>query len=78
MKAWETSKEESHPNPHGNGKMTTDFFKKDFGLTARESAALLLGAHSFGSFNFEVSQFKYDWTKHQTAFLNNALFRSKE
>ena len=35
--------------------MTTDFFKKDFGLTARESAALLIGAHSFGTFNYEVS-----------------------
>ena len=53
--AWETARGESHPNPHGNGKMTTDFFKKDFGLTARESAALLIGAHSFGTFNYEVS-----------------------
>merc|ERR1711923_28725 len=76
LKPYETTVEESHPNPQGNGQMTADFFKKDFGLTARESAALLLGAHSFGSFDFEVSQFKYDWTKHQTAFLNNALFRS--
>ena len=75
MKAWETSKEESHPNPHGNGKMTADFFKTDFGLTARESAALLIGSHSIGEFNYEISQFKYDWTKMQTQLLNNQLFR---
>ena len=70
--------------------MTTDFFKKDFGLTARESAALLIGAHSFGTFNYEVSQHdddddndfkyevsqhKYDWTKNQASMLNNQLFR---
>merc|ERR1711971_234588 len=73
--AWETERSESHPNPHGNGKMTADFFKNDFGLTARESAALLLGAHSFGTFNQQISQFKYDWTKNQASMLNNQLFR---
>ena len=67
--------EESHPNPQGNGQMTADFFKKDFDLTARESAALLIGGHSIGKFNFEISQFKYDWTKNQKSFLNNQLFR---
>ena len=55
--------------------MTADFFKNDFGLTARESAALLLGAHSFGTFNQQISQFKYDWTKNQASMLNNQLFR---
>ena len=75
MQAWETERTESHPNPHGNGKMTADFFKNDFGLTARESAALLLGAHSFGTFNQQISQFKYDWTKNQASMLNNQLFR---
>ena len=75
IQAWETERSESHPNPHGNGKMTADFFKNDFGLTARESAALLLGAHSFGTFNQQISQFKYDWTKNQASMLNNQLFR---
>merc|ERR1719232_460522 len=76
LKSWETTVEESHPNPQGNGQMTADFFKKDFDLTARESAALLIGGHSIGKFNFEISQFKYDWTKNQKSFLNNQLFRN--
>jgi len=63
-------------NPVGTGQDTVDFFKKDFGLTARESAALLLGAHSIGEFNFEVSQFRYDWTKHQKKLMNNQLFKN--
>ena len=75
LRAYETTREESHPNPVGTGQDTVDFFKKDFGLTARESAALLLGAHSIGEFNFEVSQFRYDWTKHQKKLMNNQLFK---
>ena len=55
--------------------MTAEYFKTDFDLTARESAALLLGAHSFGTFNQQISQFKYDWTKNQASMLNNQLFR---
>ena len=77
QKGWETTnaKEEHHPNPHGNGVMTSDFFKNDFGLTGRESAALLIGAHSFGTFNGDISQFRYDWTRKQASMLNNQLFR---
>ena len=55
--------------------MTADFFKQDFGLTGREGAALLLGAHSFGTFNYGVSQFKYDWARRQSAMLNNQVIR---
>lgn len=76
FKGYETTREESHPNPVGTGQMTADFFKKDFGLTARQSAALLLGAHSIGSFNFEISQFRYDWTKNNKKLMNNQLFRN--
>jgi len=76
FKGYETTREESHPNPVGTGQMTVDFFKKDFGLTARQSAALLLGAHSIGSFNFQISQFRYDWTKNQAKLMNNQLFRN--
>ena len=75
LKSWETAKEEHHPNPHGNGVQTADFFKDDFGLTGRESAALLIGSHSFGTFNYPISQFKYDWTRKQGSMLNNQLFR---
>ena len=77
LKGWETTKQEHHPNPQGNGHSTVDFFKADFGLTGRESAALLIGAHSFGTFNAEISQFRYDWTRTQAALLNNQLFRSE-
>ena len=55
--------------------MTADYFKNDFGLTGREGAALLIGAHSFGSFNDKISQFRYDWTRKQGSMLNNQLFR---
>ena len=75
LKGWETTKEEHHPHPQGNGEMTADFFKQDFGLTAREGAALLVGSHSFGTFNNEISQYKYDWTRKQSSLLNNQLFR---
>ena len=56
--------------------MTADFFRSDFGLTGREGAALLLGAHSFGTFNAVISQFRYDWTGQQGQLLNNQVFRS--
>ena len=62
-------------NLQGNGVMTADFFKTDFGLTGKESAALLVGAHSFGTFNADISQFRYDWTRTQAPLLNNQLFR---
>ena len=55
--------------------MTADFFKTDFGLTGREGAALLIGSHSFGTFNVEISQYRYDWTRTQASLLNNQLFR---
>ena len=55
--------------------MTADFFRTDFGLTGREGAALLLGAHSFGTFNAVISQFRYDWTRAQGHLLNNQVFR---
>ena len=71
-----TSKEEVHPNLHGNGPSTVDYFKINFGLTARESAALVEGAHSFGKFHEEVSMNKYMWTRMNDQLLNNQQFRS--
>ena len=49
--------------------------REDFGLSGREGAALLVGGHSFGTFNYDISQFKYDWTRNQASMLNNQLFR---
>ncbi len=42
---YKATKEESHPNAVGNGDMTVDFFKNDFGFTGKETVALL-GAHT--------------------------------
>ena len=44
-KPWHTSidNHEVHPRPHGNGPETVDFYKTNFGLTAREAIALQEG-----------------------------------
>ena len=70
-----TVKTEAHPNIHGNGPETVEFYKKHFGFTARESIALTLGAHSFGRFNPEISLLEYQWAMNQRRTLNNQLFR---
>ena len=74
-RAWKTTEVEVQPSVVGNGTQTADFFKVNFGLTGRQGAALLVGAHSFGKFNVANGMFKYSWTRHQTQFLNNQLFR---
>ena len=71
-----TKREEIHPNLHANGVETTKYFKDNFGFTARESIALLEGAHSFGQFHREVSMHKYAWNRMQTRLLNNQQFRN--
>ena len=69
-----TSKHEIHPNVHGNGIQTVDFYKANFNLNAREAIALNGGAHSFGKFNSQVSFFRYFWTRSQHRMLNNQMF----
>jgi len=71
-----TKREEIHPNLHANGVETTKYFKDNFGFTARESIALLEGAHSFGKFHREVSMHKYAWNRMQDRLLNNQQFRN--
>merc|ERR1711953_1628789 len=71
-----TKREEIHPNLHANGVETTEYFKDNFGFTARESIALLEGAHSFGKFHREVSMHKYAWNRMQDRLLNNQQFRN--
>ena len=73
--AWQTSQHEIHPDVTGNGVKTAKFFKEHFGLTGRQGAALLVGAHSLGKFNAVNSMFKYFWTRTQQEYLNNQLFR---
>ena len=38
-----TTRAEKHPNSHTNGRATVDFYKTNFGLTAREGIALTGG-----------------------------------
>merc|ERR1712038_74290 len=71
-----TKREEIRPNLHANGVETTKYFKDNFGFTARESIALLEGAHSFGKFHREVSMHKYAWNRMQDRLLNNQQFRN--
>ena len=42
-------------------------------MTARESSAVLIGAHSYGQFHASNSMFKYSWTRDQTRYLNNQV-----
>lgn len=76
-KPWHTSidNHEVHPRPHGNGPETVDFYKTNFGLTAREAIALQEGSHSFAKFNAKVSYFQYEWTRAQGHLFNNQVLK---
>ena len=53
---------EMHPNPLGNGDSTKTFFKDTFNFTPRESI-VILGAHTLGHANEQISGFRhYPWT----------------
>ena len=67
---------EIHPDPQGNGKSVTDFFRDQFDLTARETIALM-GAHNFGHTNEKISGFRhYPWVKgFKTKALNNEYYK---
>ena len=55
---------ETHPNPHGNGKATTDFYKEEFGLTKKEVVALM-GAHTLGAADIFNSGFNGVWVSNE-------------
>ena len=71
-----TSASEIHPDPQGNGKSVTSFFKSQFGFTARETIALM-GAHAIGHTNEQVSGFRhYPWTPgFRNQLLNNEYYK---
>eukprot|EP00448_Togula_jolla_P015824 CAMPEP_0170592984 /NCGR_PEP_ID=MMETSP0224-20130122/13206_1 /TAXON_ID=285029 /ORGANISM="Togula jolla, Strain CCCM 725" /LENGTH=595 /DNA_ID=CAMNT_0010916907 /DNA_START=65 /DNA_END=1852 /DNA_ORIENTATION=- len=71
---YETTRKEAGPNPHGNGKATANFFRDWFGMSRRETVAIL-GAHSLGSLHGVTNLFKYDWKRAQTHLLNNQYYR---
>ena len=76
-KPYKATKEESHPNAVGNGKMTLDFFKNDFGFSGRETVAIF-GAHTFGRMYFDHSLFRYTWTSQGTRMFNNHYYKLRE
>ena len=71
-----TTHEEVHPNPHGNGKETIGFFKDQFDLDPRESAALM-GVHTLGHPQEFNSMFRhYSWTgQRQKTQFNNQYYQ---
>ena len=68
------TKHEHHPNQQGNGKMTVDFMKEEFGFTGRETVAIM-GAHTFGRFHVDESLYPYVWTAYGVALLNNDYYK---
>ena len=70
-----TSRPEIHPNANANGETTVNYYKENFGITAREAIALTEGAHAYGKPNREVSLNSYSWTDNQELLLNNQMFR---
>ena len=71
---YKATKHESHPNAMGNGQMTMDFFKNDFGFTGRDTVAIM-GAHTMGRMIVHVSLFPYVWTSRGTFMFNNHYYR---
>ena len=68
-------KEEHHPNAHGNGQMTIDFFKESFGFSGREIAAIM-GSHTVGRFNKQISSMPYVWTSSSERLFNNHYYKN--
>ena len=54
------TKHENHANQQGNGRMTVDFFKEEFGFTGRETVAIM-GAHTLGRMNSNNSGHNGPW-----------------
>jgi len=72
---YKATKHENHPNAVGNGKMTADFFEKDFGFTGRETVAIM-GAHTMGRLHYSISLFRYLWTTRGQASFNNHYYKN--
>ena len=69
-----TNKAEEHPWQHGDGKMTTDFFAKNFDFDGRETVAIM-GTHTIGSFHAQLSLLPYVWTTKGTKLFNNHYYK---
>ena len=69
-----TTKHEEHPWAHGDGKMTTDFFAKNFDFSGRESVTIM-GSHTVGRFNAHISLLPYVWTTKGEVSFNNHYYK---
>ena len=57
------SKKEFHPSPYANGPETLKFFEDQFGFTNERDVVALMGAHTLGHANDQISGFRnYPWT----------------
>ena len=65
---------EVHPSVDFTGTETTTFLSQNFGLTPKESVALL-GAHTLGKLDPRNSMFKYFWTRMEETYLNNHYYK---
>ena len=61
-RAFLTSRQEIHPDSHGNGKQTVDFYRENFGLSAREGIALTGGKYSRHHKNKTIYYICMYWT----------------
>ena len=71
---YKATKDESHPNAVGNGKMTAEFFRDNFGFSGRETVAIM-GAHTVGRLHYDISLFRYVWTTKGTRTFNNHYYK---
>ena len=69
-----TAEHENHPDPHGNGQKTAQFFASDFGLNVQEAIALL-GAHTLGRTHVTTSMWaSIPWTPQGKEDFNNFYY----
>ena len=71
---YKAEEHEYHPDEHFNGTMTVRFMESEFGLSARETVAIM-GAHTLGRFHQRTTAHKYVWTIDFQAF-NNQYYRN--
>ena len=68
------AKQEVHPNPVGDGQQTVKFFQENFGFSGKETVAIM-GAHTFGGFDYTISMFRYTWVSGGNKFFNNDYYK---
>mmetsp|Transcript_56314 Transcript_56314/g.103346 ORF Transcript_56314/g.103346 Transcript_56314/m.103346 type:complete len:1241 (-) Transcript_56314:62-3784(-) len=63
------------PDSQVNGEATVNYFKDTFGMTRRDTIAIL-GAHTFGRFHAISEIFRYIWVRNGGSLFNNAYHRN--